>query len=401
MSKQVFLTNVNVTALSAERYAALSAGTQSDAGETGYVPDQAAEGDVVVHMPSTGTCNNLILNTHSGGTPGAGATITMTIRKNMVDTAVTATLGESDTTANSSSNSFTFAAGDIITIGITYTGSPTVQPVSVTLEIDYDSDISIITGGFRSTASTIYAPLGFYGSYNETIYAANFDQSSAPFAFTITAAYVYCTTAPGAAASGKERGIIISRDATPLDTFRVFEDNNEYSETGLSISIAQGDNLGAEVSIVAGADASRIRYTLVIENQTAGYNWLSAGYGGSWATAKTGALGTGTDTTTEYLYYAGPSGFQALDLYNDSDTIGASASRTATVRKNGSDSVLTATHATGLTRSSDLANTVDFAEGDTITVGIATPGDTEEGVITLNLNLPAGAKGGMLTLGAG
>jgi len=202
MSKQIFMTCVQTDGSAG--YASVGAGTQLDGGLTGYVVPQTNEGDVVVHMPGAGTCSNLTLLA-SSGTPGAGNTITVTVRKTMsTDTAVVATVSDAETTADSGSNSFTFSKGDIITLSFSGTGTPSTCIYGITLEMDYDDDVSVVTGGMMSRAVQFYAPWGMYGSYYTTTPATIDVDAYMPFGFTVTGIYVYCRVAPGAGAS---RGI--------------------------------------------------------------------------------------------------------------------------------------------------------------------------------------------------
>jgi len=78
-------------------------------------------------VASAGTINNL--RVQLSGTPGSGKQYTTTIYKNGVAQSLSATVADLNTSANDLVNSVSFAAGDLISIGITPTGTPTSRYV--------------------------------------------------------------------------------------------------------------------------------------------------------------------------------------------------------------------------------------------------------------------------------
>ncbi len=76
-----------------------------------------------VRFPMAGTVSNFYAKCQTA--PGTGKSWICTVRKNGVDTTVTATVSDTNTTATDTTHSFTVAAGDYITIRWTPSGAPT------------------------------------------------------------------------------------------------------------------------------------------------------------------------------------------------------------------------------------------------------------------------------------
>lgn len=66
-------------------------------------------------------------------TPGAGTTVTYTVRVNGVNTAVTCTMGNGPTTAQDLVNSVAVNPGDFVELTVSITGAPGSQPTIVSL----------------------------------------------------------------------------------------------------------------------------------------------------------------------------------------------------------------------------------------------------------------------------
>lgn len=79
--------------------------------------------NVQVMCPSSGTIKNLYISTNSA--PGIGSSMTFTVAKNGVDTALVATVSGALTVASDVANSFTVVAGDLLEIHYTIgSGAP-------------------------------------------------------------------------------------------------------------------------------------------------------------------------------------------------------------------------------------------------------------------------------------
>lgn len=84
--------------------------------------DQSTVEQYIV-CPTSGTIKNLYVNLLNL-TPGAGKTLTVTVRKNSVDTALTLSIVDANKFGSNTSNSFTVVAGDLVSIkGTTDSGN--------------------------------------------------------------------------------------------------------------------------------------------------------------------------------------------------------------------------------------------------------------------------------------
>ena len=76
-----------------------------------------------IRFPFAGTISNFYAKCQTA--PGSGKSWVITVRKNSVDTSMTATITGTATTAQDASNSFTVAEGDYVSVRWTASGSPT------------------------------------------------------------------------------------------------------------------------------------------------------------------------------------------------------------------------------------------------------------------------------------
>jgi hypothetical protein len=84
-------------------------------------------------MPRDGKLKNLRINRVSA--PGAGNSLTYTVRKNGVNGAVTATMSGTATTVGDAVNVLAAVAGDLIEVQISArAGTPAAAQTSITLE---------------------------------------------------------------------------------------------------------------------------------------------------------------------------------------------------------------------------------------------------------------------------
>lgn len=86
-------------------------------------------------MTSAGTVKNFYVN--EGATHKSGTSLTWTVYKNNVATALTCTVASGATTCNDVSHSFAAAAGDYLTVksSTTASSSETLANVSVAMEL--------------------------------------------------------------------------------------------------------------------------------------------------------------------------------------------------------------------------------------------------------------------------
>lgn len=347
-----------------------------------YANPTATEEDVEIILGDTGTLQNLRVDIVEGGAPGAGKSWTFTVRKNGADTDLELALSDSETSGTNQSDDVVIAAGDYVSVKVTSSGSPTSGAIA-SISLEYETTqrgYSMISGGFESYAGTSYAPFATYGILALNSYESNFEAGVSPIDFTIRSLYVNVTTAPGA---GKERGVNIRSDYNSLVSLNVTGTDTEASSTGLDVSVSAGDNLNAVLKVDSGPAASILRYSLLIEANIDGESILCPGYG-EWHDDDPvfdypgiNHAGCVSAVTTERVAYSGPSGFILKKLYQNSRTLSFADSRTATVRKNGDDTVLECTISGSESSASDTSNTVTYDEGDSVGLKTDNPGITD------------------------
>jgi hypothetical protein len=95
------------------------AGTQAQATTAYYgsAYQSATEDAVAVPVPSAMTFNKLYVNL-AANVGGSGQTVTVTLRKNKVDTALTVTVNSGAASGNDVAHSVTFAAGDLLDLKV-------------------------------------------------------------------------------------------------------------------------------------------------------------------------------------------------------------------------------------------------------------------------------------------
>jgi len=128
------------------------------------ITTNTTEGETFAVIPYACTVRNLYAIYGTGG-PGAGTSVTFTIRKYTAAAwgdGITCTISNTGTTGNSGANTTTFAAGDLIALQTSVSGSPTSRAASVGIEIEADDAtfqilLGCTLGAARgSTASTYY-----------------------------------------------------------------------------------------------------------------------------------------------------------------------------------------------------------------------------------------------------
>lgn len=145
------------------------------------------EGQTFAVIPYACTVRNLYAIYGTGG-PGAGTSVTFTIRKytgGAWGDGITCTISNTDTSANSAANTTTFAAGDLIALKTSVSGVPTSRIASAGIEIEADDatyqillgcTLGVVRG---SVASTYYmtmqgggAPDGTEAGWQQAVPAA-------------------------------------------------------------------------------------------------------------------------------------------------------------------------------------------------------------------------------------
>ena len=197
----------------------------------------SSEADALQLMPAAGTIKKLSCALAS--TPGAGESYVLTSRKNSSDQTLTVTLDNADFDKIDTSNSFSVAAGDLLTIKSV--GSASANALRLRWACVFvpttAGEIPFIAGSSNNTSSTAteydYVSMGFL--WDATI--ANHEIELVNETITLKALYAELASAPG---SGKSYDFDILKDGV--------------AEAGLNVEIADtattGNATGQSIDIV-------------------------------------------------------------------------------------------------------------------------------------------------------
>lgn len=185
-------------------------------------------------LPTAGSITNLTILQATA--PGSGKSVTYTVYINGSATALAVTISGSATTGTNNTDIITFAAGDTVSIGISFSGTPTAPGIvkigtKVLPAIQGDSFyLSSLAGNLASNGTTQYAGLnpGRYGTI-----AANDRCFSDPL--IIKAYYWKLNVAPGATRS---RTVTLNYNGVnQAFTNTISGTNTSGSITGQSLSL--------------------------------------------------------------------------------------------------------------------------------------------------------------------
>ncbi len=105
-------------------------------------------------VPTDGTFRNLIVEL--SGTPGAGNSYAFVLMVNGSPSTLTTTISDSETSDSDQANDVAVSAGDIVSIRVTPTSTPTVQTAKWSFEFEGDTaNESIIMGNFSPQTNAI------------------------------------------------------------------------------------------------------------------------------------------------------------------------------------------------------------------------------------------------------
>ena len=96
--------------------------------------------DLVTLIPRAGKIKSLFAYLDTA--PGAGETVRVKVRVNKADpgTQLTCDIDDTDQSSNDTSNEMTVAQGDRISVGVSGTAGNSATDMSVSLEIEYESE---------------------------------------------------------------------------------------------------------------------------------------------------------------------------------------------------------------------------------------------------------------------
>jgi len=326
-------------------------------------------------IPTSGFISNLRVYLPTAA-PGAGKSLTFTVRKNKADTDLTCTISGTDTAGVDTVHSIEFAAGDKISISCTPSNTPTspghVKWSVVWTPIVFDEYILLTGGDISNAGINTYTSLHFATNAvtNTLVYEAR-SHSLAPVAGTIKSMYVYVTAAPG---SGKNVKFTLRRNGVNTNlTCTIAGADTTGNDTTHSVAVTAGDKFTIEIDPTATLDTWMLCAIGLVFVPTASTN----------ASIITGLIDDPHVITTEYTVL-NPS-YTGTPLFTSSEAArkqvvnactlgnlrialeqapGAGNSYTFTLRKNGADTDLTVTIANADTTGADTTHTVSFSDGD-------------------------------------
>lgn len=183
-------------------------------------------------IPVDGVLSKLIVVLD--GTPGAGKSYAITVRKNGSDQALTCTVADTSTTCEDIINSVTFSAGDVVSVSTTPTGTPTTRYLTVGARFSSSiSGLFVHSGVANSAASTSATNYGAVnGSIAPTSSTAT-NNMSYPTGLYAVRYYAGITTAPDNGA-GVQSYTYSLRDQTAgadsMASCRIYEANTSCNK---------------------------------------------------------------------------------------------------------------------------------------------------------------------------
>ena len=220
-----------------------TSGTEYLAIVGGEINPSTTESAHQIVMSEDGTMKRFFVELFTA--PGVGTSRTFTLRKNGQDQTLTVTISNTDTTGRDLNNSFSFVAGDLISISSTVSGTPAASRVMWCLMIDTStpkrSILTFLLTSGQGYSNTATQNLSLGGEADFSTNTGN--PMLAATSGKIKRLYVNLTTAPGA---GKSRTITLEKNGSSTALSVVLSD----SET-------QDSDLSNEITVVAG-DSFRI-----------------------------------------------------------------------------------------------------------------------------------------------
>jgi hypothetical protein len=303
--------------------------------------------------------------------PGAGDTRTFTVEKGGVDTAVTVTLSDAET-SQTFSGSVAFSAGDKINLKSTSTGTPDA-PGNTAWYITMETTGSkwLLLGGNQNVApngAINYSNPFFSNSWTTTSTAQD---TVVPVGCTLTKLSVASNGSPG---SGNSYALSLRvNNTTDILTVTVSDAETADSVTG-SEALSAGDDIQIKEEPTSTPTGIAFGWCFTVVPDVDGESFF--GYGSGAAVSVTGTnyeqpIGTGAggwstvDTARKLILPA----CTIKNLYaRISAAPGLAATRTFTLRDNGADSALTTTISDPNTTGNDTTHSVTHTADNTISI---------------------------------
>jgi len=204
----------------------------------GTGPLNATEANVQQVIPTGGTLSHLYVD--ANGSPGVGKSYAFTLRKNGIDTALSASIVDNNTSGNDTTDSVSVVAGDLVSMKLVANGTPTARRVRFGLKWT-----PTINGESLLMNTNSSAPSNTVTTWNYVVAAGGWSTTETSGrqclarACTIKKLYVNMSVAPGA---GKSRAFSLRRELGPTDlTCTVSDTATTANDTVNEVAIADND----------------------------------------------------------------------------------------------------------------------------------------------------------------
>lgn len=319
----------------------------------GALQDADAEANVNQVIPTAGEFSNLLIN--FDGSPGAGKSYTATLYINGSPSALTIAVSDSATQGEDLTHSASVSPGDLVSVCVTPSGTPTARKTSFSLLfVPTIAGETILMGTVASgylQDSTYY---GFCGRCYTDQGSGVWQQIIAPCPGTLKKLYLNASVAPGL---GNSRiGTIYNPRITATGITVTLGASDTTGNDSVNTSVVSAGNTFLLFHTVSGTPASSIlRISCVFVPDTAGNFILpSLGVGGAaydivdgnnyFAVSKNAVGEVAKRYATEAPIQLISHAFTAKAIYVDNDSYpGAGLSYVYTLRKTGVSSALTVT----------------------------------------------------------
>lgn len=329
-------------------------------------------------IPNSGTLRNLSFQLTNA--PGSGKSWTFTVQKNGSDTGLTVTISDTNTEGSDTTNTVTVAAGDLLAIKSVPSGTPTAMG-DVRWVSEFEGDTAK-----RYFVSPTFNPSGLANDtrYSPVINTGLLDGNRAtesdvnvviPHSTTLKSVYVALGAAPGGSAS---RTYVIRKNGSDEASTELTISGTDISGsvTGLNVSFSAGDLITIKNTTGANVPAGAVTFFgIEFEATTDGESMLT----GIPITSSFGTVtfytqfNEGTRDSLEidmnFCYFNASADIKNLYVYAETAP-GTGESMAITLRKNASDTALTATVSGTGTTANDTSNTISFTSGDKATYSV-------------------------------
>lgn len=326
------------------------------------------------------------LKVELSGAPGSGKSYTITLRINGVDTALTCTIANTDTTGSDTTHQVTVAPGDEVSLSGVPSGTPAEVASYWSLLFEGDNAADSLTLGLGGTEKTAvhYTPVSdsvgtHYPEPDEYVWQL----VSTPGKFKNL--YVKLDTSPGTAPEAYRFKLYVNGVATAL-TCDITAPDITGNDTTHEVTVAAGDRLSFRMEpLNSPTNNCRVYHGMVFEADSGGESLILGGsieeVEDGYTTPHVGPRGIdfvslALEATRQQLGQQCIIGNLYVMLENAPGVSGDGKSRTFTLRVNGVDTEITCTldgdspnpFGTVVT-GNDTSHRVTISDGDKISLG--------------------------------